>query len=151
MVTRKFAVIPINDGNPWPTWQSMALDPESLTKEIASRLMIQADEMSESIFISDDTPPQGEREKLWIKTSWPYGIGKLIAGKYRMDYGMSGFPVNVPFLRSDKSFGTSLPPSLRKLTPEEVLMRGLPRLQDPEGQTTDRHSYYIFSPAEVNI
>src|SRR5687768_16865658 len=98
-IKRTFKVEATNSDNPWPTWSSVARNVESFIREIASRLVVEADEISDTVVQSDKVPSAKDRLKIWVKTSWPFGIGVLIEGGYQMDYGLSGYPVRIPFLK----------------------------------------------------
>lgn len=81
------------------TFKKVCDDPKSLLTFIISHIQFKLPDGVKSIFVVSDQIPKGEdRGKLWIKTSFPYGIGMLIDGIWRMDYGMSGYPVGMPFL-----------------------------------------------------
>lgn len=147
LIERRFKVIPVGDANPWPTWDSVAKNPETFIQELASRLMIETETLQQSIIISDSTPKANDRRKIWIKTSWPYGIGMLIAGEFRMDYGMSGYPQNAPFLAKDSDM-SSPPDNIRKISQEESENYGLPLIRTAK-IPSEQHSYYIFSPAKI--
>ena len=133
---------------PLEDWSHIST-PEQLLAEISKRLFVKAVIDSDSVVISDKVPTSGDRSKIWIKTSKPYGIGKLIEGSYKMLY-FNGHPVGTPFLASD-SFMSPLTENVRKLSEQEVIDYGLPKLQNEDkDKVKNRHSYYIFEPKEIS-
>lgn len=135
-----------DDAEPIPNWQSLCGSPEAFLTEVASRMVAVGEFNSDSIIISDTIPSTSNRRKIWIKTSFPYGIGYVIEGSYKMDYGMSGMPVNIPFIRQ-KTLMDPMPGSTRRITDSEATNLGLPKLQGEEANRSV--SYYIFEPAEI--
>lgn len=95
-------------------------------------------------YIKSENAPTGENKKhIWIKTSWPYGIGAYIDGEWKMDYGMSGYPINMPFLHSTIA---DLRVGLRALTDAEVTAYGI---NNTAATATNRLYWYIFNPPEI--
>lgn len=93
-------------------------------------------------FIASDEKPQGaDKIKLWIKTSWPYGIGKLLDGEWGMDFGMCGYPVNTPFLHKKI---TTLKEGLRELTSTELTDYGI---SETSVDAKNRMFWYLFEPS----
>ncbi len=135
-----------NDAEPISSWASLCKDPTTFLSEIASRLALSYDIVFESIVISEKVPEPSDRSKLWVKTSWPYGVGKLIEGKFQMDYGMSGMMPNIPFQANDETF--QVRDYVRKLSDEEVRNYGL-YAADKE-KAKNRMSWYIFEPREIS-
>lgn len=136
-----------NGSEPMPAWNSLCKDPTSFLNEIASRLGLEFDILFESVIISEKVPEASDRKKLWVKTSWPYGIGKLIDGRFQMDYGMSGMLPNIPFQASVANFD---PPKdfVRKLSDVEMKEFGLFNAADDKA--VKRMPWYIFEPQEIN-
>jgi hypothetical protein len=132
---------------PIESWTSLCKDPTSFLNEVASRLVGAYDIDDAQVVVSDKVPPPSDRNKLWIKTSWPYGIGKVIEGFYQMDYGMSGYMPNIPF-QQQESLAEPLKGFVRKLTTEEVKNFGL-FLADASKAAT-RMNWYIFEPEEIS-
>lgn len=145
---RTFNVSVKSTDNPWPAWNSVAKNVESFVSEIAARLVVDADEVSDTTIASDKVPGAGDRTKIWIKTSWPFGIGVLIEGQYQMDYGMSQYPVRIPFLKLESEM-TTLRDRVRKLSTEEIEAFGLPKLQTGT-DVTNPVAYYIFEPNPIS-
>lgn len=131
---------------PIESWSSLVRNPNSFLEEVASRLMLSWDIDPESVVISDKVPDSSDRTKIWIKTSWPYGIGKIIDGNYQMDYGMSGYMPNIPF-QAASSVMEPLKGNVRKLSDNEVKAFGL--YSAPEEKATSKMSWYIFEPKEI--
>jgi hypothetical protein len=134
------------DIEPLSSWDSLCRDPNEFLDEIASRLILSYTIDAESVVISDKVPTSTDRNKLWIKTSWPYGIAKLISGKYQVDYGMTGFPTAVPFQASD-SHPNILMDKVRKLSDVEVKEYGL--FFADATKATRKMSWYIFEPDDI--
>ena len=136
---------------PIDSWQSLCRDPNTFLTEVASRIIAVGTFSTDTIVISDKTPAQTERRKIWIKTSFPYGIGFLIEGSYQMDYGMSQYPVNVPFLKKASDMDP-LPAYTREIPSSEITAFGLPKLGDKATENTSRlYRYYIFEPSEITL
>jgi len=130
---------------PIDSWTSLAKNPTSFLEEVASRLMLSYSIESESIVLSDNVPNASDRSKVWIKTSWPYAIGKVIGGAYQMDYGMSGYVPNIPFQSSDLI--EPLRAKVRKLSDTEIKNFGL--YSAPEEKATLKMHWYIFEPDQI--
>jgi hypothetical protein len=136
-----------NDIEPIPSWNSLCKDPTTFISEIASRLALSYDLVFESIVISEKVPEPSDRSKLWVKTSWPYGVGKLIEGKFQMDYGMSGMLPNIPFQASADLFEPARD-FVRKLSDVEVRDFGL--YSADSAKAINKMSWYIFEPNEIS-
>lgn len=134
------------DAEPIPDWTSLCRNPETFMNEVAARLLAVGNFSPDSIIISPTVPSNTNRLKIWIKTSFPYGIGYVIEGSYKMDYGMSGMPVDIPFIRK-KTLMSPMPGNTRRITDAEATTMGLPKLQGEDA--TREVSYYIFEPAEI--
>ncbi len=92
-------------------------------------------------FIESDETPKGDDKKLvWIKTSFPYGIGKHIDGEWQVDYSLSGYPANIPFLSLPIA---NLKPGLAALTVAELDAYGI---NSPVATATQRMYWYILRP-----
>jgi len=131
---------------PIDSWASLCKDPNSFLNEVASRLVLSYEIDHENIIISDKIPPPSDRGKVWVKTSWPYGIGKVVEGKYQMDYGMSGYPAFIPFQQSDLII-KPLKGFVRELTGSEIKDFGL-FLADIT-KAPNRMNWYIFEPEDI--
>ncbi len=129
---------------PISSWESLFKDPESFFEEVARRLALSYEIDFKGIVISDKPPASIDRSKLWVKTSWPYGVGKIIGGSYQMDYGMSGFNPNIPF----QALEDPLKEKVRKLSDAEIKEYGLYRAD--ETKAISRLDWYIFEPDEIN-
>lgn len=134
------------DPEPIKDWASLCKDPDTFLKEVANRLVAKGSYTPDGIIISDTVPSTANRRKLWIKTSQPYGIGFVVEGSYKMDYGMSGMVPDTPFLRV-KTLMDPLPNNVRTISDSEATTLGLPKLQ---GDIATRQvAWYIFEPAEI--
>jgi hypothetical protein len=140
-------IIVKNDAEPITSWNSLCKDPTTFISELASRLALSYDIISDSIVISEKVPEPSDRSKLWVKTSWPYGVGKLIEGKFQMDYGMSGMLPNIPFQASATLFEPARD-FVRKLSDVEVRDFGL--YSADVTKATKKLSWYIFEPNEIS-
>ena len=138
-------LIPLNPIEPFLSWEDYCENPSMLLAKFAELYGVEAKFLSDipSISISGDVPPPEDRSKIWIKTSKPYGIGLMIEGKYQMDYGMNGIPVNTPFLHKDFNV---LFLGLRKLTSQEITDFGL---TDTVAGAKKRMAWYIFEPGDL--
>lgn len=132
---------------PITSWDSLCRDPNSFMREVASRLALSFDLVPENIVISEKVPEPSERNKLWVKTSWPYGLGKLIEGKFQMDYGMSGMMPNIPFQASSDSFELATRDFVKKLSDVEIKDFGL--YSADESKAKNKMAWYVFEPAEI--
>lgn len=133
------------------SWPKFLNCPSILFKYIADHFFvsIKDTDLPIGVIISDDVPSGSNRRKLWMKTSWPYGMGFLIEGQYRIDYGITGFPVNIPFLHKEIEPAYDY---VNKLTEEEILTYGLSNMKpsDSDDYTQIMH-WYIFNPPEISI
>lgn len=137
-------IIVKKDIEPVESWESLFKDPQSFFEEVASRLMLSYDIDFNGVVISDKKPTTADRGKIWVKTSWPYAIGKLIGGSWQMDYGMSGFNPNIPF----QALTDPLKDKVRKLSDTEIKEYGLYRA-DKE-KAANRLDWYIFEPGDID-
>lgn len=133
----------INGIEPIPSWGSLCKTPQTLLTEIAKRLVAVGTLQDTNLIISDKVPTSKERRKIWIKTSWPYGIGYVIEGSYQMDYGMTGLPVNIPFLHTE--FQNTLG-FVRILSSSELEGYGI---ADTNTSAPNRMRWYIFQPPQI--
>jgi hypothetical protein len=134
-----------NSAEPIDSWESLCKDPSTFLNELTRRLIAVGNISFPGLVISDDVPPASDRGKVWIKTSWPYGIGKTIEGSYKMDYGMSGYPVGIPFLKEEIR---PLKTGLSQLTPNQLNEYGI---QNTSDNATKRMRWYIFNPPEIKF
>ena len=139
-------VIPIE---PNLTWEEFCSDPLKLFKSFSEHFAVEAKILQSSTptYSSPDTPPPEERSKLWIKTSWPYGIGYLIGGEYQMDYGMSKYPVGIPFLERDINL-TPAKDYITKMNADEIQQGGL---WATGSSGVNKYNWYIFQPPTITI
>lgn len=131
---------------PSDTWQSLCKSPASFLQEIADRLGAEFSAVIGDVVLSSSPPDISLRDKVWIKTSPPYAIGKMIGGSYQMDYGMSGFNPNIPF--QAKKFDP-MPEGVRQLSSSEVKEFGLYDANDEKA--TKKMNWYIFEPLDIRI
>lgn len=146
MITKLLAKLEVKKGvEPIDSWKSLCKDPTTFLKEIADRLVLSQDLDIDKVIVSDNVPSPADRGKLWVKTSWPYALGVMIDGSFRMDYGLSGFPVNTPFLALP-SIMEPLKGNVAKLSDTDITNYGL---TNTTVGASNRLRYYIFSPLEV--
>lgn len=149
MATERLQLSVLQDVEPEPKWPQVCNDYKLFLVEIAKRLFVKIDTnlLSESIVKSDIIPQASDRGKVWIKTSWPYGIGFVANGEYQMDYSFTGYPVNIPFLHKDIS---PLPAHLSEVG--DLLLKDY-GMEDLKTKTTapKRMKWYIFSPPQITI
>lgn len=116
--------------------------PEQLLNFIIQHLSLSVNLINN--YIAQEETPKGEEKSLvWIKTSWPYGIGKNIDGEWRVDYSMSGFPANIPFLSVGME---TIPQYVKRLSDSEVALYGLPQTVSSSPQ---RMYWHILTPPEL--
>lgn len=132
---------------PLKTWETFCESPDALFKEFASRFAVDAGDLNTvSIIKSTNIPGPENRSKLWIKTSWPYGIGVAIGGVYQMDWGLSGYPANTPFLHAEI---TDIPgPELIKIPDSDLVSYGI---TNTVPGAEDRMFWYLFTPPEISF
>lgn len=131
---------------PITSWDSVCKDPDSLVDAILERTYIEKEENFDNIVFSDKVPGASERSKIWFKTSWPYAFGKVMDGAYQMDYGMSQYPVGIPFVSKTID---PLREGLRELSSAEVKEYGMRTLKTEDGEVVTTAKYYIFEPPEI--
>lgn len=140
------AIVPIKNAiEEGVTWEDYAADPLKLFADFARFFAVQASSVNDNIIRSNDVPLAKDRNKLWIKTSWPYGIGALIDGVYKMNYAINGYPVGVPFM------AYPIVPAqdyIREMGAQELQDAGI---TDTKSDAVKRMKWYIFQPPEINI
>lgn len=131
------------------SWPQMCNDPVIFFQEIAKRLFVSIDtnRLLQNIVISSSLPKEEDRGKLWVKTSWPYGIGFVANGEYQMDYGPSGLVQNTPFLHREFNPTPQYVSRLGDLQLDRYGMKNLNTEQD----TPERMYWYIFEPPIISI
>lgn len=145
----RFQLSVLKDVEPDPKWPQMCNDPMIFLQEIAKRLFVKIDpnSLSQNIIISQGIPQAKDRGKLWIKTSWPYGVGFIANGEYQMDYAFTGYPVNTPFLHSTINPTPQFVSEVGDIRLKEFGMEAL--------QTTstakNRLRWYIFEPERIVV
>lgn len=129
-----------NDIEPVPqTFKEICDGPSQLLSFIIKHLAFSADIVNN--YIKQETKPTGENKKLvWIKSSWPYAIGIHADGEWQMDYGLSGFPVNSPFLHPAINNPRQ---GVRALTDSEITSYGI---SNTSPTASNRLFWYIFNP-----
>lgn len=145
----RFQIDVLKDPELAPEWPQMCNDPLVFLKEIAKRLFVSIDpnRISDNTIISPSIPGAGDRSKLWIKTSWPYGVGFIANGEYQMDYGASGYPVGIPFLHQSISPKPAYVTELGDLKLKEF---GMEEMQT-KTTATKRMFWYIFEPPAIPV
>lgn len=130
------------------TWEEFCRSPMLLFSKFADMYIVDASELKSDVQIlkSATIPPADSRTAVWIKTSWPYAIGVFTDGKYQMDYGLSGYPVNTPFLKRDKDMVAPYKEHVSKLTDVEIANFGI---QNTTGNHEDHMSWYMFQPPAI--
>lgn len=119
-------------------------EPKSLLAFIARYLFIELPSEVKSLFVISEKTPHGEdRSKIWIKTSFPYGIGKMIDGEWKMDYGLSGYPVGMPFIHSSIS---PLLEGMRELSNADITNYGLPPLSS---SSSEKMYWYMIDKPDL--
>lgn len=85
-----------NDAEPQKSWAGIS-NPNDLARYIASVLSVDAESFDalNEIIISSTEPTGEDRNKIWIKTDEPVGIGIPIGSTYRV---ISDKPINIPYL-----------------------------------------------------
>ena len=149
MNIERFQVEVLKDVELSSSWPQMCNDPLVFLKEIARRLFvpIDTDKISENIIISPNIPSAENRSKLWVKTSWPYGVGFLANGEYQMDYGASGFPVKIPFLHKNILPKPAYVTEVGTLKLKEFGMESM----ETNSEAPNRMFWYIFEPPRISI
>jgi hypothetical protein len=117
---------------------------------VAEHLYFENDDSENAkVYVSDNTPPPEKRGSIWIKTSYPYGIGILGDGEWRMDYGMNDFPVNTPFLFNTEAF-PAIPGGVRIFSSTDLEKMGITDTASGEA-ATQRHRWAIFEPGKITV
>lgn len=125
-------------------WSGICNSKRAFLAFLASRLIASVDTNSLSNIVISDTTPRGEdKNKLWVKTSWPYGIGFLGDGEFQMDYSFTGYPVNTPFLHSEI---LPLRDNVRKLSDGDITNFGL---TNTKTDAKNRMFWYMFTPPSI--
>jgi hypothetical protein len=133
---------------PESTWQEFCSNPMRLFEAFAERYVVDASQLKDSILSvkGDNVPEPADRAKIWIKTSWPYAIGVVIDGTYKMDWGLSEFPVNTPFLYLPSNM-EPVPEFVHLLSSQEISDFGLTDTSTGGG-SDKRLRWYIFEPED---
>lgn len=140
------ALVPLSPKEPNLTWEEVCSDPMKLFEEFARRFVVDAKSFKSLVLAvkNDNVPEPSDRSKIWIKTSWPYGIGIVIDGTYKMDWGLSEYPVDTPFLRKESDM-EPLKEFVRQLTSDEIANYGL---TNTSGSHKDKMKWFIFEPED---
>lgn len=101
----------------------------------------------DNIIISSKTPKAEDRNKIWIKTSFPYGIGFMVDEGYLMDYGLSQYPVRIPFMALPEDM-IPLKLGVSELSESEITQYGIPAIKNT---ATKPMKWYIFKPEVIKI
>lgn len=99
-------------------------DPETLLAKLSQHLSIPADRVNKKqYFVTSATQPgQDDQDKVWIKTSSPYGIGFFAGGTWQVSYAIPKTLISVQNAQDD------IPLGFRELSGEERQAIGLPAL-----------------------
>jgi hypothetical protein len=149
MSVERFQISVLRDIEPESKWPQMCNDPQLFMQEIAKRLFVKIDldTFSQNIIISGSIPQSKDRGKIWVKTSWPYGIGFVANGEYQMDYAFTGYPVNTPFLSREI---TPSPQYVSLLGDIQLREYGMEDMQTKPG-AKNRMFWYIFQPERIVV
>jgi len=142
-------IVPIDGIEPEYTWEDYCQDPAKFLREFANNFTVKATALAgnSSLYQSQDIPPVTERDKIWVKTSWPYGIGIFIDGQYQMDYGASGMVPNTPFLSPLSRF-TPNPGNVNLMSDQQIADYGM---QNTSGNPATRMRWWIFEPEAIEV
>ncbi len=99
-------------------------DPESLLAALTQHLVIPADRVNKKQYFvySPTQPGTDDQDKVWIKTSSPYGIGFFAGGSWQVSYSIPSGLIYIVANTSDVPLG------FRALTDGEVTAIGLDEL-----------------------
>lgn len=140
-------VVPLvsEDINIPDSFAGMCDSPRELLNFLANSLIFKFP-IGDNIFINDRAPKGEDRGKIWLKTSFPYGIGRLIDGQWRIDYGLCGYPVDTPFLH--KSIDVK-PEGLKELSDADLTKYGIPK---SDSTSIDKMKWYLLeSPTQDTL
>lgn len=122
---------------------------EEILKEIVSRISVKTEGITDqSIYISETKPPPDKKSSVWIKTSFPVGIGIIADGVWAIDYGMSGFNRGQIFLFNFQAAQGIIPGGVRLLNETEIADFGL---TDTDNNKANRLRWAIFEPQEITV
>ena len=121
---------------------------EEMLKEISTRLHVKVEGSSntDNFYISETKPPPDKRSSIWVKTSFPFGIGIIADGMWAMDYGLSGYNSGQIFLFNYKAAQGIIPGGVRLLTEDEITEYGI---TDTNNEKADRLRWAIFEPGDI--
>ena len=123
-------------------FKSLCESPSALLSFIIKSLSFSL--TSDNNFIKSEEKPTGKDKNLiWIKTGWPYAIGYYIDGEWKMDYSISGFPVNIIFLHPPIN---PLKEGITMLTDSVLESYGM---GNTVATASARMRWYIFSPNQI--
>lgn len=145
MSEQTFKVEVLEGVEPIDSWSSLCKTPQILLTEIAKRLVAVGSFIDANVIASDKVPVASDRRKIWIKTSWPYGIGVVIGGSYQMDYGMTGMVPFTPFLHAEFD---PTPGNVRMLSDTEINNFGI---TNTSSDAPNRMRWYIFEPVQIKF
>ena len=130
------AANPLNAGL---TWESPEIceGPASFAQLLTRLLFVDAGDFAKIVGVirSDGKPSSADTNKIWAKTSAPYGIGVYAGGRWQVSYQ---HPQNSPFLW-DTSV-TSVPTYISAMTASAVTGAGL------TAPTDAKWKWVIFNP-----
>lgn len=99
-------------------------DPETLLAKLSQHLSIPAERVNKKqYFVTSATQPgQDDQDKLWIKTSSPYGIGFFAGGSWQIAFSI---PTGLIYVQNTAD---DIPLGFKELTTKEREAIGLPAL-----------------------
>jgi len=122
-------------------WKDVC-DKKHLLSFIAKYLIGTIDQSKlDKVIISDEKPRGADKSKIWVKTSWPFGLGFLANGEWQIIY--TDYPQNTPFLSKEIY---PLRDFLRKLSSDDLVAYGI---TDTKPDAKDRMYWYIFEPEPI--
>ena len=127
------------------TWEEFESDPRLLFAAFAKFYAVKGNTINDNIVKSDYPPTSKDRGKIWCKTSFPYAIGAFIDGEYRMDYSISGYPVNTPFLHE------RFDPKVEYISEIDATSLSDYGITDTKQDAKKRMYWHIFEPPSINV
>lgn len=134
------------------TWENFCESPIKLFEGFTEHFGVEAKFLDNlpQVIVTAKTPSANDRSKLWIKTSWPYAIGVFIDGEYKFDYGLSGFPVGIPFLYLFTP-AVPIPAGVEEISAADLVLFGMTNTNTDITVATKRKKWYIFQPETVTV
>jgi hypothetical protein len=98
-----------------------------------------------TIFQSD-VPGPDDRDKIWVRTEFPYSVNYFIDGQYRSLY-FNGWQINSPFLSDDIIQELNVP-GLTLLSSTQLEKYGI---VDTVADATERLRWFIYNPDPITV